>query len=93
MLEDIVIPEDPFYLVKYRSFHNHELCTNTIAYHSYVGDEELHRKGAVRILPQGCVAVQELSTRRRKEILEEGKVDKMPIPYEVIGSTTVIYKS
>lgn len=32
LLEDIDIPEDPFYLVKYRSFHNHELCTNTIEF-------------------------------------------------------------
>lgn len=51
------MPGDPFYLSKYRSYHNHELDTNTIEYNSLFMTEDLHRKGAVNILPQGPVAI------------------------------------
>ena len=51
MLEDIDIEGDYFHLCKYRSFHNHALDTNMITYHNLVTHADLHRKGAVTILP------------------------------------------
>ena len=71
LLEDIDLPGDPFYLQKYRSFHNHDLDTNMIEHHNLVLDKDLHRKGAVNILPQTKKAIQELSAQRRKELMEE----------------------
>lgn len=46
ILEDIVIDNDPFFLVKYRSFHNHEIDTNLIANEGLVKDKDINRKGA-----------------------------------------------
>jgi hypothetical protein len=57
LLDDIDIPGDIFYLAKYRSFHNHEVDANVIEYSNLVMDNDLHRKGAVTILPQGPKAI------------------------------------
>jgi hypothetical protein len=51
LIEDIDIEGDPFYLKYYRSFHNHELDTNIIEHQSLVLEEDLHRKGAIALLP------------------------------------------
>src|SRR3569833_1523622 len=53
LISDIDIPGDPYFLSKYRSFHNHELDSNMIEYNSLVLEKDLHRKGAVTLLPQG----------------------------------------
>lgn len=57
LIDDIVMDGDPYFLSKYRSFHNHELDTNMIENQSLVTEEDLYRKGAINILPQGPVAV------------------------------------
>jgi len=51
LIEDIDIEGDPFYLKYYRSFHNHELDTNIIEHQGLVLEEDLHRKGAIALLP------------------------------------------
>lgn len=45
------IPGDPFFLIKYRSFHNHDLDTNYVEHAHMVMDEELHKKGSANYLP------------------------------------------
>ncbi|CDW85737.1 UNKNOWN [Stylonychia lemnae] len=75
LLEDIDIPGDPFFLQKYRSFHNHELDTNMIEHQDLILDKDIHRKGAVNILPQTKKAIQELSAQRRKELEPTFKKD------------------
>jgi hypothetical protein len=51
LLEDIDIPGDPFYLQKYRSFHNHSLDTNMMEHNELIMEKDVHRKGAINILP------------------------------------------
>jgi hypothetical protein len=51
------IPGDPFFLVKYRSFHNHDLDTNYCEHAHMVMDEELHKKGSANLLPQAPCAI------------------------------------
>lgn len=81
------IPHDPFFLAKYRSFHNHDLDTNYVEHACLVMDEDLHKKGSANLLPQGPCAIQWLSGQRRKEIPEEGKMPEMPIQFD--QNTTV----
>ena len=45
------IPNDPFFLTKYRSFHNHDLDSNYVEHAHLVMDEELHKKGSANLLP------------------------------------------
>lgn len=71
LLEDIDIDDDPFYLQKYRSFHNHALDTNLMEHNELIMEKDIHRKGAINILPQGPIAIQELCAKRRREIKEE----------------------
>lgn len=71
LLEDIDLPGDPFYLQKYRSFHNHQLDTNMMEHNELIMEKDVHRKGAVNILPQGPIAIQELCGKRRREIKTE----------------------
>lgn len=71
------IPGDPFFLVKYRSFHNHDLDTNYVEHSHMVMDEELHKEVPIYYLSHR--AIQWLSGQRRKEIAEEGKLVDMPI--------------
>lgn len=46
MLEDMIIDDDPYFLVKYRSIHNHELDTNLVENHYLINESDIHRKGA-----------------------------------------------
>jgi hypothetical protein len=55
------IPGDPFFLMRYRSFHNHDLDTNYVEHAHMVMDEELHKKGSANLLPQAPCALQWLS--------------------------------
>lgn len=49
---DIIdVPGDPFFLAKYRSFHNHDLDTNYVEHAHLVMDEDLHKKGSANLLP------------------------------------------
>ena len=49
------IPNDPFFLMRFRSFHNHDLDTNYVEHAHMVMDEELHKKGSANLLPQASV--------------------------------------
>ena len=49
--EVIDVPGDPFFLAKYRSFHNHDLDTNYVEHSHLVMDEDLHKKGSANLLP------------------------------------------
>lgn len=51
------IPNDPFFLTKYRSFHNHDLDSNYVEHAHLVMDEDLHKKGSANLLPQGPCAI------------------------------------
>ena len=51
LLDDIDIDGDPFYLQKYRSFHNHALDTNLMEHNALIMEKDIHRKGAINILP------------------------------------------
>eukprot|EP00347_Sterkiella_histriomuscorum_P002817 403366692 len=68
LLEDIDILDDPFFLHRYRSFHNHELDTNMIENWGTILEKDIHRKGAVNILDQTHKAIQELCAFRRKDM-------------------------
>jgi hypothetical protein len=46
MLEDMIIEGDPYYLLKYRSIHNHELDSNLVENHMLINESDIHRKGA-----------------------------------------------
>lgn len=50
--EVIDVPNDPFFLVKYRSFHNHDLDCNYVEHAHLVMEEDLHKKGSINLLPQ-----------------------------------------
>lgn len=71
LLDDIDIPGDAFYLQKYRAFHNHPLDTNMMEHNALIMEKDIHRKGAINILPQGPIAIQELCGKRRREIKTE----------------------
>lgn len=51
IMEDVNIPEDPYYLVRYRSFHNHEVDLNLMAHINLVSEKDIWRKGAWRTMP------------------------------------------
>ena len=59
MLEDMIIEGDPYFLIKYRSVHNHELDTNLIVNEGLVSEKDVYRKGNHSILPQSIIAIQE----------------------------------
>lgn len=86
-LDDIIMEGDPYFLSKYRSFHNHELDTNMIENQCFIRDEDLQCKGSINLLPQGEVAMQELTAKRRIEIIEEGSIDKYKAPFRQVGAT------
>jgi hypothetical protein len=70
IMNDVNIPDDPYYMVRYRSFHNHELDLNLLAHIGLVNEKDIWRKGAWRTLPQGIVAIQGLMSKRKLEIIE-----------------------
>lgn len=49
--DKVDIPGDPYFLAKYRSFHNHDLDCNYVEHATLVMDEELHKKGSANLLP------------------------------------------
>lgn len=51
MLEDIDLEGDPFYLLRYRGYHNHELDTNLIENEGLVSEHDTFRRGAANMLP------------------------------------------
>ena len=57
IMQDVDIPDDPYYLRKYRSFHNHEIDLNLMAHINLVSEKDLWRKGAWKTMPQGMVAI------------------------------------
>ena len=57
MLEEIDIPNDPYFLWKYRSFHNHEMDCNLIAGADQIKPRDLHRKGAFNAIPETYLAI------------------------------------
>jgi len=82
LIEDIDMEDDPYYLKYYRSFHNHELDTNIIEHQNLVLEEDLHRKGAITLLPQGALCIQYYTAERRREIIEEGTVNQFRFPFD-----------
>lgn len=46
--DQVDIPGDPYFLAKYRSFHNHDLDTNYVEHAHLVMDEDLHKKGSAK---------------------------------------------
>jgi hypothetical protein len=50
-MEDCDIPDDPYYLVKYRAFHNHEIDINLMAHINLVSEKDFWRKGAWKTMP------------------------------------------
>lgn len=49
--DQVDIPGDPYFLAKYRSFHNHDLDCNYVEHAHLVMDEDLHKKGSANLLP------------------------------------------
>eukprot|EP00347_Sterkiella_histriomuscorum_P005147 403357715 len=71
LIHEIDVPGDPYFLWKFRSFHNHELDTNLIQVSSLIPEKDLHRKGAFVAFPQAYLAIQELLVKRKHEIVQE----------------------
>lgn len=51
IMDDVDIPEDPYYLRKFRAFHNHEIDLNLMANINLVSEKDIWRKGAWKTLP------------------------------------------
>ena len=51
LIQEIDVPGDPYFLWKFRSFHNHELDSNLILVASSIPEKDLHRKGAFVAFP------------------------------------------
>ncbi len=56
-MDDVDIPDDPYYLRKFRAFHNHEIDLNLMANINMVSERDIWRKGAHKTLPQGMIAI------------------------------------
>jgi hypothetical protein len=56
-MDDVNIPEDYFYLRKFRAFHNHDIDLNLMANLNLVSEKDVWRKGAWKTLPQGMIAI------------------------------------
>jgi len=44
-MEDVDIPDDPWYLSKFRSFHNHPIDLNLMANRHMISDKDIFRRG------------------------------------------------
>ena len=45
-------------------------------HNALIMEKDIHRKGAINILPQGPLAIQELSGKRRREIKAANELKK-----------------
>ncbi len=57
IMDDVNIPDDYFYLRKFRAFHNHDIDLNLMANLNLVSEKDVWRKGAWKTLPQGMIAI------------------------------------
>lgn len=55
--DDSILPGNPYYLVKYRAFHNHEIDTHLMIFHHFITEWDLWNKNAWKVLPQDSVAL------------------------------------
>lgn len=59
---DYDVVGDPFFLSKYRSFHNHDLDTNYIEHaHMMTYEDDIHRRGSTNYMPYTPSVIQWLS--------------------------------
>ena len=60
LVDDVDIPDDPFFLKWYRSFHNHPIDTNLMMHENLISDRDVHRKGHFNPLPKNELALEDL---------------------------------